>query len=128
VLEAAAVQTRMFVTLLQGREDEARSAAEELAQLAARIREGAEGALADAVLAMLEPGPEPARDALAAAAERLRLLDDKRALAWVLNRGAQRERLSGRPEAAARLAGEALEKAQLVEARSEAAIAAMSPE
>jgi hypothetical protein len=73
---------------------------------------------------LVEPILDDAREALGAAATRLRELDDKRALAWMLNRWACRERGIGAHETVVALASEALRAALTVEARSEAAIAA----
>lgn len=124
VREASALQLVTQIELYAGRMGDAVTHARELADLATRIREGSEAEIARAVLALAEPSLERTQAGLRAIVDRLRLLDDKRALAWVANRWAARERADGTPEAAAALAEDALHAALAVEAFSEAAIAA----
>jgi hypothetical protein len=124
VREAQSLQLMMQIELYAGFPQHVAACARELEELAARIREGCEGEMARAGLALVEPDPRAARIALRGAVDRLHLLDDKRALAWVKNRWAAREHHEDDPAAARRLSSEALEAALAVEALSEAAIAA----
>jgi hypothetical protein len=124
VREAASVQLMMQIELLAGDPLAVQTCARELGLLAARIREGCEGDMAAAGLALVDPTLDDARTSLQAIVQRLRLLDDKRAIAWALNRWAARERDEGSPASALELAREALRAALAVEAYSEAAIAA----
>lgn len=122
--EALALQLALQIEFVAGALGAARAQAEALAALAPRIREGGEGDLARAALALCNPDPDAARPALERALEGLRQLDDKRRLCWVANRWAQREREQGDADRARPIAERALAAARAVEALSEAAIAA----
>jgi DNA-binding SARP family transcriptional activator len=122
--EAAALQMSMQVEYAAGQSQAAAAAAEALAQVCLRIREGGEAPLAAACLALLGPELGAQRPALERALEQLRQLDDKRRFAWAANRWAQREHTLGALATAGELSRRALEAARAVEAWSEAAIAA----
>lgn len=122
--EALGLQLALQIELVAGAPEAARPHAEALTALAPRIREGGEGDLGRAALALCNPEHEATRPALAAALENLRRLDDKRCLCWVANRWAQREREHGDADRAGSLAASALSAARAVEALSEAALAA----
>jgi len=122
--EALALQLAIQVEEVAGAIPALRAQAEALAELALRIREGGEGDLARAALALCGTDIGTARPALAEAVERLRVLDDKRRLCWVANRWARREREHGDAAQAGRIAARAIAAARAVEAQSEAAIAA----
>lgn len=124
VRESTAIELTLQVELLAGRRAAVTAASAALAELATRIREGGEGSIALAAAALARAGIDDARPDLDRAVRQLRALDDKRRLAWVANRWAQRERAEGDPEEARRLAAIALEAALAVEAQSEAAMAA----
>jgi hypothetical protein len=124
LFEAMALQFRIQLEYTAQRKSDWTAAAEELQALAPRIREGGEGALASAAIALAETALDEARLGLNLATEELRVLDDKRRLAWVCNRWARREREEGDRDASRRLAGDALAAARAVDAMSEAALAA----
>lgn len=123
LFEAMALQTTVQIEHVDERTAEATAAANELLELSKRIREGGEGALASAVIALGLTDDAERRAALEAALQRLQELDDKRRLAWVANRWARDERRRGDRGEARRLATIALEAARAVAAKSEAAIA-----
>jgi predicted ATPase len=122
--EAAALQMSMQVEYAAEQSAAAAAAAEALAQVCLRIREGGEAPLAAACLALLAPELAAARPALERSLEQLRQLDDKRRFAWAANRWARREHAFGASSAAGELSRRALAAARVVEAWSEAAIAA----
>src|SRR5690606_14953086 len=105
---ALALQLSMQIELLTGRRVAAREAAETLAELATRIREGGEAPMADAGRALADGSLETARPALTAAVTRLVNVDDKRRQSWVQNRWARLEREHGHIQAARQLATRAL--------------------
>jgi hypothetical protein len=121
--EAVALQMLMQLEHAAGDALATGAAAEALATLSTRMREGGEASMAAAGRALSLPDLGDARPALGEATLRLTELDDKRRLAWVANRWAQRERREGDRRAARALAKRALVAARAVEAQSEAAIA-----
>lgn len=122
--EASALLLKVRLECLAGDRERMVAAALELRQLAQHLRAGSEAPFADAALALAEPELDLARPKLAEASERLHALDDKRLLAWVLDRWARRERTARRFDDAAALARRALHAARAVESRNEAALAA----
>lgn len=124
VREATALQLWMQTELCAGHTGRARELARALIEVADRIREGSEAWVGRAVLALTEPSIEAVRAGLLPVVERMRVLDDKRARAWVDVRWARRERLAGELCQAKLLAQRALETATIVASHSEAALAA----
>lgn len=122
--EASALQMLLQLEHVSHQPQASSAAAQTLLSLSSKMREGGEGALAAAGLSLAEEDLGLARVGLEKALTQLGRLDDKRRRAWVANRWAHRERLSGSAEAALGLARSALESALAVEAWSEAAIAA----
>lgn len=121
--EGLALQLSMQLELVAGQRAAARVAAEALTELATRIREGGEGAMADAGRALADGTLDTARAVLEAAVTRLQHVDDKRRQSWVLNRWARLEREHAHVVAARELSARALAAARAVEAPSEAALA-----
>lgn len=122
--EAAALELTAQLELGAGQKRAAAAAGRALCEIASRIREGGEGTLGAAVVALSRDRIDDARADFCDAISRLQALDDKRRLAWVANRAARWERVEGDPGGARRLAALALDAARAVEAFSESAIAA----
>ena len=97
----------------------------ELAAVAAKLGEGSEGPLAEALaaLACLALGAPGAEERLEAALAILRDIDTKGLLAYVQNLAAEIDLAAGRPGRAAQRAEEALRAASVVDRRSQIALA-----
>jgi DNA-binding SARP family transcriptional activator len=113
------------IALEAGRPALARARAPELSAGTARLGEGSEGPLAEALaaLARLALGEAGAAGRLDAAVATLRAIDTKGSLAYVQNLAAEIDLAAGRPEQARQRAEEALRAAAAVDRQSQMALA-----
>ena len=119
-------QANEYLTMIElerGRYPEARRRAEVLAELGSKIREGSEGPFAQALVGLCALALDGDDRSLDLSLASLREADAKYRLAYVQNRAAVLDLLSGRLQSAHARAGEALECATLMERTSEMLVA-----
>ena len=115
----------VMVSIHRRAPDEACKHAKELAEIGEKLREGSEGPLGRAMLALCryQKGETERRDALEAAIQELREADAKQRLAFVLTQAAAIEAERGELESAAERASEAEAIGRVLEQPSESALA-----